>query len=452
LSDSAENDPRSQAGVAPDDGQAAARRLRICGYTWLVVGVAALTVGLVAHPLGLTNAVLLGTTALGICGAVTAWATDRLPQLILLGVSAGLSLAAAEVYLRNTVYAADHHNRLFQYDATLGWRFVPGAFERVKQTDYRHFVRINAEGFRDVDSPRTVGEDQRLVAVIGDSFTSNLGVALEQTFTSVMNERLGPDTVVKNFGVNGFGQVQELLLLEELLMTQRPDVALVLVYWRNDLDDNTGRFDWVRGYRRPKATRTEGGLQIKTGFPPPAPRGPEDTPGELSLRRFVSSFALHKLAKAALERETDLARLPRSRQPPEVRYGALEIAATERDAIALTMALLDEMRATAAAHDTPLAFVFAPSLWQVETERWNGLLSEYSLAASDYARDQPQRTMLAHCEERRWACLDLQPALREHADRDERLYYPREEHWTADGNARVAQAIADWLEAQRWLE
>ena len=280
-------------------------RLQICVSIWVALGIVGAVLVFALHPMTLAGGTLLAIGAVGIGAVVTAWATNRVPHLLLLGVSVALSLTVAEAYLHNTMFAVNRlrarsdHDRLFQYDATLGWRFISGAEESVLTADYERSVRINSEGFHDVEPPREAEADQRLVAVFGDSFTSNIGVAVDEVFTSGMNERLGPNTITKNFGVNGYGQVQELLLLENVLERQRPDVALVVVYWRNDLDDNGGQFDWL--YPRPKAERTLEGLKIVTAFPEP----PDPTKPVARSRSFlnrVRSLALVRIIKLAMGR------------------------------------------------------------------------------------------------------------------------------------------------------
>jgi hypothetical protein len=83
--------------------------------------------------------------------------------------------------------------------------------------------------------------------VLGDSFVSNVEVGADQVFTRVMEQRLA-DTEVLNFGVNGYGQVQEYLLLERWFDRVRPDVVVVVIYLRNDFEDNVDE-KWT--YARP---------------------------------------------------------------------------------------------------------------------------------------------------------------------------------------------------------
>ena len=302
-------------------------------------------------------------------------------------------------------------------------------------------LRVNSDGFHDSEPPLEAEISQRLVAVLGDSFTSNIGVAVNEVFTSVMNEKLNPHTITKNFGVNGYGQVQELLHLDEVLERQRPDVVLVVVCWRNDLDDNGGQFDWIRNYRRPKAERTQDGIKVVTGFPDPSE--PTATTSR-SLADRIRSMALVRSIKLVMGR-ADVRQVPRAVLPPEFRYGAVPLAGPEAEAVEVTKMLFDRLTARASESHIPLGCVFAPSLWQVESERWIDLLEQFSLDPVAYSRYQPQGYLLEHCALRGLKCLDLQPVLQQHVAVGETLYYPNENHWTKEGNARVADALSERL-------
>ena len=73
-----------------------------------------------------------------------------------------------------------------------------------------------------------------------------------------------PDTTVLNFGVNGYGQTQELLLLRELLATATPQLIIQVIYLRNDFADNLNS-DWL--LPRPRAEWHDEELRF---LPPPA--------------------------------------------------------------------------------------------------------------------------------------------------------------------------------------
>ena len=97
----------------------------------------------------------------------------RMPQLSLLIVSVGVSLVGAEIATRYSAPRASEYNILFCYDPYLGWDFCQGSLAMLVTRDYAHAVRIGADGSRDFGSPDI---RERNIVVVGDSFTSNLGI------------------------------------------------------------------------------------------------------------------------------------------------------------------------------------------------------------------------------------------------------------------------------------
>jgi hypothetical protein len=83
------------------------------------------------------------------------------------------------------------------------------------------------------------------IAVIGDSFAEARNVSVDDAFWSVIEKRLqgssalaGKKIEVLNFGVGGYGTVEELLTLRQRVWDYSPDVVLLAVCVYNDITDN----------------------------------------------------------------------------------------------------------------------------------------------------------------------------------------------------------------------
>ncbi|MFH1998455.1 MAG: hypothetical protein ABIK28_02190, partial [Planctomycetota bacterium] len=243
---------------------------------------------------------------------------------------------------------------------------------------------------------------------------------------------------------NGYGQVQELLLLKKRLQEHPIDLLVLLFYFRNDFDDNLGTFDWIRLYERPRArVDTKGELRIENQ--PDTP--PTEMPGESRTAQqagLTQSLALCRLVNQAFDACFPSVR-PLHDQAPEVRFCRREYTKKEQEALVLTKALIAEMKKTAEARNSRFAVVLAPSLWQIDSEKWSSLLHRIQLDEQDFERNGPQQRLARICTDLGIPCLDLLPVFEEYAGRGENLYYPLETHWTAKGNQRAGEAIADWL-------
>lgn len=390
--------------------------------------------------------ILVTGTSLIALGAI-AWVAGRAAQFVLCVTSLLLALGAAEILLRWTVPPRDYHaatRTLYEPDERLGWRFAPLARAVLEQPggDFRSEVTINAEGFRDVEH-LTSGEDRWRIAVLGDSFVANLGVALDELFTSRLNESLGPPNVVRNRGVSGYGQVQQLLLLEGLLADERPDVVVLVVFPRNDLADNLGTLDWLQGYGRPSARWEDEGLRIEERFDVPDPHDADE--GSSWARRS----RLYDLARGALLHYVFPQGVPGYREPPELEFFRRESTPQQPEGFAVFAALVELMRDRCQQHDCGFGVVVAPCDWQVDDSEWNALVKGWDLDAEQYDRLLPNQKIESICREASIPCLDLTPALRQAQAERAPLYFAHDRHWNATGNAVVAEALRAWLDREQ---
>ncbi len=181
-----------------------------------------------------------------------------------------IAVGLCEVFLRLLLPQVSDHAEMFEYDPDLGWRFVANkAGQIVYPGEIKNTIRTNALGFRD-EEPKH-GEIKKIL-VLGDSFVSNISVGDDEVFTKIMEGSLG-DFDVLNFGVNGYGQVQEYLLMEKWLDRIQPNVIVLIICLQNDFTDNTGNY-WI--YSRPSASLA--GADSILSIRPPADGPPQANP------------------------------------------------------------------------------------------------------------------------------------------------------------------------------
>jgi hypothetical protein len=169
--------------------------------------------------------------------------TDRLSTKLLL-VLTGLvmGLLVVEVGLRLIGYSFP---LFYTTDTERGVALSAGA-EGWYRREGRNYVRINSEGLRDVEHTKQKPPNTLRVAVIGDSYAEALQVPLENTFWTVMAEKLrqcpryaGQQVEIINFGVSGYGTAQELITLRQKVWDYAPDIVLLAVCTGNDITDNS---------------------------------------------------------------------------------------------------------------------------------------------------------------------------------------------------------------------
>ena len=156
-------------------------------------------------------------------------------------VTLGALLVAGEWALRRhaeSLSGTSEALRFIEGDERKGWRSTPNyalQYRRRTADGVDHAVSYASVegGFRihgDVNTPR------RKLLIIGDSFTQAVNVETARTYGALLGDSL--DMEVFSYGAGGFGTLQELLVLQEVVKEIDPDVVL-LQFCSNDFINNS---------------------------------------------------------------------------------------------------------------------------------------------------------------------------------------------------------------------
>ena len=106
-------------------------------------------------------------------------------------------------------------------------------------------LKMNSAGFRDRERSKIKPENGLRIALVGDSFTEAVHVKLEDTYGAIMEEKLQQCPALKdrevevlNFGVQGYGTAQELMVLRHHVWDYSPDLVVLAFYAGNDIRNN----------------------------------------------------------------------------------------------------------------------------------------------------------------------------------------------------------------------
>lgn len=164
---------------------------------------------------------------------------------ISLGLAAGGAVAAVllfEIVLRVIGFNAPVW---YRPDPQLGASLRPRA-EGWFTNEGRAYVRVNSAGLRDREHAIEKPEGVYRIAVLGDSYAEAMQVDIEDTFWSLLQEKLmrcayqpGKRVETINFGVSGFGTAQQYLMLRSMAIHYRPDLVLLQFTSGNDIRNNS---------------------------------------------------------------------------------------------------------------------------------------------------------------------------------------------------------------------
>ncbi len=315
--------------------------------------------------------------------------------------------------------------------------------------EYSVRVTTNALGMRGAAASEEKAPDVYRILVVGDSFAFGYGVEDWETFPARLQteiEERGLRVEVLNAGVPGWSTDSYFVYLRKRGFALDPDLVIIAIS-ENELSDmgwNRLTLGEDRLPRRIESTRRmidyRGRMRYLDGGPLDVPA--LDFPGSEWLADHSELFHRLRLRIARtwislrLESETE----KRSRtagEPPSGPIASLGEGEIQRgllsdDAFRLRYHryLIDAIRTAAEERGIALRFLMVASPWYPEHAK------------------QGERALHEDCG-RDPACMDSLDLFTGASSPE--AYYPRDGHWTAEGHARVARALADWLASDETL-
>ncbi len=308
---------------------------------------------------------------------------------------------------------------------------APGFTATARSVGYAVDLRINQLGLRgpEVEGARSTGGAGRWLTV-GDSFTLSVQVSEEETF----QERLAVATGQEfwNAGVDGFSTWQALTRYQRLDAPLGADGVLLSFFLGNDLHDNE-RFPHV----------IKGAQHLKAGAPIPR----EPVPW---LRKALLGHSYLYAQWRVFSRQRALS----AGRDPQREWWKDELmifttAGTKRlDQLTRgSEAPLRQLQQETRRRGDRLLVAIAPPAFQIEDHRLTATMEMVGLDPATADVDAPARAVTGLLQRLGIARCDLVAPLRAAADRG--LYFTYDGHWTPEGHAVVAEALAACMESRR---
>lgn len=160
--------------------------------------------------------------------------------------------------------------QVYEYHPVLGWWHLPSLYARLPLGQTYHRLTTNSVGMRsDRDYPKKCPDGRRRIIFLGDSYTAGDGVSNGQRFTDLLEQRF-PSLDALNFGLNGSGTDQQLLIYETVAAEYEADAYVFCICIENiarNLYHCFPSYDWREqqvAYRpKPYFDFDEGGLILR---------------------------------------------------------------------------------------------------------------------------------------------------------------------------------------------
>ncbi len=309
-------------------------------------------------------------------------------------------------------------------DDQFSYTLKPNRTTRLRWQSYDYVVEANELGFPGPIYPEARDPSTYRILVTGDAFSSAEGVAPDASWPRLLEKTLGISGLqveVLNFSITGWGPRQYAAAVRHFAPVYSPDLVVV-TFFVNDFAD---------------AQISDNQFHRSIGFDRPPPNG---------LRSFVTLQHLQKWTELVL-RPKIKSLLGRGGNP--LGYFFANVRHFERanvDALVAAAPLvheeLREISIVSKRVNADLLVLLVPASPQVvPTEDLDYFPRDIDI--NDQGRfdlDQPQRFARKICSELNIDYVDLRPVLR--AGVYQRPYQSANMHWTENGHAIVAQALA----------
>jgi lysophospholipase L1-like esterase len=331
----------------------------------------------------------------------------------------------------------------------------PGDFE-LGTAEFRVTGSINAQWMN--DAPLSANNDDgdaaaTRVLALGDSHTYAVGVSTVETWPKVLERDLAaafPGRAFRtyNTGTPGYNLHQYLLRLIDQGPALRPQYVVVGFSYATDLYDllPPDRGGWIYGTMtspRDYFDLDDRGALVEKHWVPPAGGSAQNTARSSEVRRLLGRLATFRhlrRSRLALYLGSHLGTGSQSLWPNMEVVVEREIAPEHRYQWQLAEALLLRMKQESDRLGAKLVVVGIPYLPQVYDEVWNATFG----GDPRYDRAAAEGRLSSFCAEHGIAYVGTLDALRKKtAEVGHWLHYRKDAHPTPEGQAVIAQAIAE---------
>lgn len=274
---------------------------------------------------------------------------------------------------------------------------------------------------------------------IGDSFTFCF-TEYEDCWVQILSDKYGMSVV--NMGQTATGSISHLHILQKFGLLYKPQIV-VWQWYGNDYNEDYGM-----------ATKYMGMEPVEPPTPKPA------TPPQSALEKWLNvNSAVYIIYNFVFSSEAEQYQLTRSVDPYHVQDGGLDIyfgrdttmighdVSLPRNEVGLELSqqAIRDSRNFLDQAGIPLVLVLIPTKEEVYARWTEPILGKDAL---DALREGRQR-MLDFCEEEGLICLDMTETLTAAASEGQQVYFVKDNHINAAGNAIVADTVWQFLQAQQ---
>lgn len=372
-------------------------------------------------------------------------------NIILLFVSILVFLMIFELFLRlfmpqplnPLLFPTTERETFGQYDPELGWSLKPDIESPFFSSEYNVLVKQNQYGMRDKVYKKENDPKKIRIAVAGDSFAWGFGVENNQTFAKVLEEKLGKNFEVLNFGVSGYGTDQEFLQFKSRILEFKPDI-LIITFFPNDIENIMNSVQY--GYNKPLFILDNGKLKL-TNMPVPITK---EEKAQYGLKDYINFFLSHYsnsyiFLKSGIKSLYNRIVIIFDKYPEYLDTKILKKNYDKQyiDGWTLFDHLIGEFKNIGSRNNITIVLMNIPTKTQIDEDLLGQRLRVYGTKREDYDIWKPSRLLNQYADENNVTFIDILPYLLSE-DSPKGYYFKYDEHLNVKGH----EFIAEWLDKE----
>ena len=362
----------------------------------------------------------------------------------------------------------------FQYEPFIGVEGIPNKKGAFANSYFKTTVTHNNEGFRDINHGKKNAQNKFRVIVLGDSFTWGHGVENDQIYMKILEEH-NPSIETINMGGPGGDPQGELKVYTSRGVEYEHDAVLVGFFIGNDIEayypdskktppqwgyDSKGDFVLI-GHMKSQEEVDAIRRKSEERYSPTKNRNFRSRISYWFTRHFqIFTFVgnhrkyYSDLLKGSLlytkilkvfgidnERAHGFLNFCMENDPDDVKQGWKLLAG-----------VLETMKSSVTDAGAKLYVIFIPQYVQTSQPIFESSVRKYGHDPAKYNMEKPNRELAKLCRKLGIDYLDLLPVMKEESSMGNRLYYPRDGHWNAEGHRIAAREIIEDLKKRGWIE
>ena len=352
-------------------------------------------------------------------------------NLITLVVTIIICLFILEILTRIFMYQDPvSYPPINEYDEDLCFKMKPNINVTFNTQEFKTSVATNKFGFRE---EKEVFQGKPIM-FLGDSFTLGHGVRYNDTYVKRVEDMLNAEGYAYNtynFGVGGYGTLQQSKIIEKYIEDMKPEV-IVLAFYVNDPRDNLESCSYEVD---------EGGYLVKKG----------SSKGIIpKIKKFMQlNINLYRVINTALyglQVRTSIfdafAKTVNLETPIDYKQYEPEYDEETQKAWNETYKYLDQINEIAKKHGASFIIMYIPAKSQLDKDKQERLTQIYNLKNPDFSKIN--KNLEAYTKENNISFLDLTETFINNGGTEDN-YYIIDPHWTVRGNNLVAQTITNYL-------